>query len=57
MEDLISYSFQVARGMEYMASRKVRASSFSDRLKQTSGYRLTVNLNLEELDANILLSS
>lgn len=24
MEDLISYSFQVARGMEFLASRKVR---------------------------------
>ncbi|PIO36666.1 hypothetical protein AB205_0121940, partial [Aquarana catesbeiana] len=28
MEDLISYSFQVARGMEFMASRKVGASFF-----------------------------
>jgi len=30
MEDLICYSFQVARGMEFLASRKVR--SFSGRV-------------------------
>lgn len=30
LEDLICYSFQVAKGMEFLASRKVSSSSVSD---------------------------
>lgn len=30
MEDLISYSFQVAKGMEFLSSRKVKLPSFQN---------------------------